>query len=734
GARTLTSALIYANPGATEITVNGSKAVYTVYDKDISFENGYGVAFNDEIGITYGEIYYAPFNVSADPVQVKIAPDSVLFDSEHTDNDNYYIDDVTTDFVKGGRIINERVTDVTLNADPTLRDDTHMPIAYTHGDSINLNRGSVSVTFDSGKVLNDLTFSEVKTATDGMVTVVYNDGGTDVEIENGDKLIRAKNNGVPLKLKVTENMGVTEPETAALSVSKAVMRVVPTASERYYGDENPSFAYKYYIGDTEYTATASEDFIQGVVPPMAYSNAGIKAPVGEYDILLQGGSSTNYEYVLEKGTLTVIKRPFDVLEILSGIPPLTSQIIYENPGQYHLLSGSATCTSGQLSLGNFSAGDDVRITYDALYSSVDDSQPADVSIVNVLLDESYGEGGNYVLRGTPYVSGGGNIYGKQILYVTTVRQPKLDYTYGDKLDISEKGVSIAYDDGSTVPNIAYSDLAAYGVKLTFTDNDGTVTDLSDPAAAEDIELDVNTHDGAYFTLEATSSNKVSKVSTKPIIVSKKPLNVNIGSFRSVYGENHTAFYTYAYNTDDFVNGDYDTDESKTEEGVISTEPTFVCLDRGGRAVSSETDVGTYTITMTGGESDNYRFIYNNGILTVSRRPLVITNILKTKIPELSSRTIFEIEGTEHRLPASAEDGYLEFDDNDYGVSLLTGDKVRINFTAVYYSNDKSSSCPVGIEYNGMDTSYEQSNNYEIDTVNSVKRIEDGGVIHDREIE
>lgn len=746
GAKNLTSDLIYQHRGEPTIVVEGNTAVCTYNNKDITFEDGYGVIFGDEIGITYSSVYDTADIATAGnkPVQVTIVPGSVEFDNAHPNNSNYYIDGVTTDKVTGGRVITDKVKSITLNADPTLRDDNGLPIAYKHGDAIDLNRGDVTIELDSGETFYNIKFNEVKSKTGGLVTIVYNDGEKDVEISDGDRLVRAKNNGVPLRLKAA-GTDITEPETAPLSVLKAPMRVVADDTTKIYGDIIPKFTYKCYLGDDLYEGTNTDDFKNGFTAPSLVAvndddtPINLKSPVGEYEIKASDGECTNYDFIYESGTLTIEKRPLDVLKITKGIPELTSKIIYEQPGQYHALSGSATVLAGQVSLNNLSAGDDVKILYEALYSSTSVLEPAvsqksDVVIANVRIDDEYGQGSNYVLRDRTSSSSDGNIYRKQIANVITVRQPRLSYTYGDTLDVTEKGVSIIYDDGSTVPNVAYGDLASYGITLKFIDNNGTETVIPDKETAAAIMVDVNTHSGAYYTLEAATVNNVPVVKTYPIVVNKKTLDINVHNATSIYGENHSEKFTFEYDKNDFVDGDYDNENNAPVSGVITTAPTFVCKDRGGNDVSERTSVGTYTIGMEGAESDNYKFVYNNGALTIGRRPLVITDIMKVKIPELSSKTIFEIEGEEHRLPSSAENEYMTFDANAYGDSLLTGDKVRVNFTAVYYSVTKNAKAPVGIEYNGMDDSYEQSGNYEVNTTDSVKRIEDGGVIYDREIE
>lgn len=706
GIPTLTSEIIYHNGGVAPVTISNNAAE----NADMTLE---GIINSDDVGITYSAIYNS---IDAnEAVEIGIA--DVVFDTLHVDNDNYKIVEAPST-ATGGAILEEQVIDVKITADPVLRDDNNQPIQYTYGDPINLKRGAVTVKYDSGREITNVKFNQLASITEGKVKLVYTDAD-ETPAADGDILHVSKHNGKSIKLKVTSEATVTEPKTAAIVVNKSVITVTARDDERYYGDENPvlKFDYSGFVnGDDE----NSPNFRLDLVEPKISCDAVVKSPINDYEIKLSGGSSANYSFSLVNATLTVKKRPLDIEEITNGIPVLTSKIIHDNPQLVHKLSGTAINTAGQVNLGNLSYGDAVKLTYNVTYTSITEAHNILINISDFELDDSYGESNNYVIRNKPATTMGGNIYEKQIIAVEVTNQPKLEYVYGETLDLSGKGVRILYDDGSIVSNVAFDELADYNIAITCIDNEGNVT-----AARTGDKLTVPLHNGAIMTLTPTTTlPNVHSVNTRPIVVSKKPLTVNIASISSVYGEDPKVKFAYDYNAGDFEYGE--TKESP-EFADNLTNPTFICLEKDGTTTVSETsNVGSYTIAMTGAQSDNYRFVYDNGTLTITKRKIVINNIT-SGIPELTSEIIFNNPGEIHKLDASADNNSLEYS------NLVNNDRIRILYKAVYYSEAANTTCDIGVEYVSMDNSYDRSGNYEIDTENSVRTITDGGKIHDKEI-
>ncbi|MCC8169463.1 MAG: YDG domain-containing protein, partial [Oscillospiraceae bacterium] len=704
----LTSEIIYANGRKTPINITGA-AEYTTVKQDMTVT---GIINNDEIGITFDAVYNSI--TSAETVDVGI--ENVAFDGSHAKNSNYEITSYPLS-ASGGIIAEEQITSVTITKDPTLRDDNNLPIQYTYGDNLNLDRGAITVEYDNGKVLSGVKFSEIETETDGKIELVYDDGN-DTPASDNEVLYASYHDGKAIKLKVTSEADVVEPSTEKLTVNKAEITVTAENLERYYGDKNPTLEFEYsgfVNGDNE----TSDGFTLELEKPVISCAAVAKSPVGEYDITLTGGSSANYSFKLVPAVLTVNKRPLDIMAITGGVPALTAKIMYEEPQLIHRLDGVAINTAGQMSLNNLSAGDTVKITYTAMYTSTTSAENVTVNISNIALDESYGESGNYELVNVPSTAYCGNIYEKQISMVEITSQPKLEYTYGELLDLSEDGVRITYNSGEVFSNVAYSDLASYGVDLVCTDANGTTLSASDVN-----KLTVDDYTGAYLTLiPQTTLSNISSPSTKTITVNKKAIDINISDVSSVYGEDPTAQFEFEYDAEDFVYGET---ESSAEFTDSLTEPEFVCIEKDGTtAVNSYTNVGTYTISMKNASSANYSFVYHNASLVISKRPLKIVNITDG-IPALTSDIIYETDGTVYKIDAEAVNSQLELE------NLVNNDSVKIKYRAVYRSETPTSSCNVEVEYLSMDDDYGKSGNYEIDAVNSAASV-GGGTVYDREI-
>ena len=99
--------------------------------------------------------------------------------------------------------------------------------------------------------------------------------------------------------------------------------------------------------------------------------------------------------------------------------------------------------------------------------------------------------------------------------------------------------------------------------------------------------------------ESFSTKVVYRYTIKPA-----QLKVSVNNASRVYGEDNPSF-TISYSG--FVNGD--NDNALTKRPVATTTAT------------AGSNVGTYPITVSGGEAKNYEFVYNQGELTVTKAAL-----------------------------------------------------------------------------------------------------------------
>ncbi len=106
----------------------------------------------------------------------------------------------------------------------------------------------------------------------------------------------------------------------------------------------------------------------------------------------------------------------------------------------------------------------------------------------------------------------------------------------------------------------------------------------------------------------SADNYLLSISDGTITVGKKDLEVTADSLTVTYGDELPSI-TLSYKG--FIDGDTAT--------ALDVAPTATCSYEMGT-----TGVGTFDITVSGGESANYNFIYKSGTLTVSQRKATIT--------------------------------------------------------------------------------------------------------------
>jgi gliding motility-associated-like protein len=84
-----------------------------------------------------------------------------------------------------------------------------------------------------------------------------------------------------------------------LSISKASLTATADNKQKFYGDENPE-------NTITYTGFVNGDGPTSITEPGASTTATTTSPLGDYPIVLTGGSATNYTLTLQPGTLSII--------------------------------------------------------------------------------------------------------------------------------------------------------------------------------------------------------------------------------------------------------------------------------------------------------------------------------------------------------------------------------------------------------------------------------------------
>ena len=182
------------------------------------------------------------------------------------------------------------------------------------------------------------------------------------------------------------------------------------------------------------------------------------------------------------------------------------------------------------------------------------------------------------------------------------------------------GVPVNYDLG----DITAGTLSVTPAPLTIKANDAARQYYSDnPTFSYTCNGFVNGEDESVLTTKpvlSTSAEKTSNVGTYEIKASgaesqnysisfvngtlnitPRTLIASVGNYQRAYNEENP---TFEVNYNGFVGNE--------DEKVLNAKPT------ASTTATKTSDVGTYPITVSGGDADNYTFTYTNGVLTVNK--------------------------------------------------------------------------------------------------------------------
>ncbi|MGN0108186.1 MAG: MBG domain-containing protein, partial [Hominilimicola sp.] len=661
-----------------------------------------GIINDDIVRVNYKTEY--PNNTPAKNVTVSIKDMTV--DEEYERSRNYTIGENKMTSSSQGEVLDKLLTGINVKQQP--------PRQYTYGQKYSYNKGvtNIGLSFDNTQTITGLCVGDM--ADYGItLEVLDKDGNVMNETISEDlKLTVPKHNGMVVTLVPPEPQAtqfqIPKKKLVAVEVLKKEMRVKADNLHRVYGDANPELTFQYNSDDFAYDENETHpDFTESLVPPNISILAKQSSNVGVYSIFLTGGSHDNYTFIRTDGSLEITQRPIDIISIDKGLPELTAKEIAKNPdAAEYVLSGSAT--RSQLTAENVYSNDDFKITYDAVYKSKEKNDNYTVEIRNVKLDESYEKGQNYSLRSVPSEAAGGVIHEKNVESYSIVEQPKLEYTYGEKLDLNTGKVHIDYDNGESV-DVNFAQLADNNIDLQYV---YIIDAISGVTVTNGDAVNVPDYTDNLMMLIPKSIYNLSYQYTDTFTVHKKSMNISVVNTESVYGDKPV--FEYEYDSDDFVNG-----ESKDSESFVRNlvSPRVIC------SATNKSDIGNYDVNLENAKSNNYEFTYTPGKHTIKQRGIEIKSI-NANIPPLTSAIIREQPGSIHRIDSAAVNEDMTLN------NLVWDDSVRITYKAVYSSIEPTESYVVGIEDVNLDNSFGKSANYKLDRVPSTAG---GGRIYDKEI-
>ena len=504
------------------------------------------------------------------------------------------------------------------------------------------------------------------------------------KIENGKIVpLKAGSTTLTLSQKASKNYTAAS-KTIKISVNKAPLTVTADNATRPYGSANPTFTLSYtgfVNGETE-AALA--------VKPTATCSATSTSPAGTYDITAAGGKSDNYSFSYKKGTLTITSSSVQIsispigekkygdaaFDLQATSPNQETPITYtvadptvariDNGRVTILKAGSTTITARQAASANYgeaSASTPLVIKKASLTASVNNATRR-YGEENPAFSFSYkgfvnGET-ETVLAVKPSASC--NATAKSIVgtydIVTTGNGSDENY------DISctsgtltiEKALLTAtveqttrrYGEENPTFALIYKGFANNETESVLTSPPSATCNASPVSPAGKYDITVNGGNDENYEIECINSS---------LVVEKAVLTVTADNATRRYGEGNPVF-SFSYKG--FVNGE--------TEAVLAVKPTATC------EATPVSQAGKYDISISGGNDENYDFIYIKGILTVevSSLELTFSDFGEKSYGDAPFALQVSSPNTETPIVFSIEDGSIARIDNGVVTLLKAG--------------------------------------------------------------
>lgn len=425
----------------------------------------------------------------------------------------------------------------------------------------------------------------------------------------------------PIIATLTTKNYETSITNGTLTIMKAPLKVNVNDATRKYGEANPDFT-------CTYSGFVNGDNVSvlGETPEFS-TTATASSDVGTYAISASL-IAKNYDAQVNEGTLTITKAPLNV-------------IINDASREYGEDNPSFSCSY----LGFVNGDNQTSIDESPEYKTTA-TRSSNVGQYNITASVSAKNYEANVTAGTLTIT-------KAPLAVTAedamreygVDNPVFNLTYdglklGEQLPVMESQIIVSTTARKDSPVGKYSIIPSGGVAKnysmsyfngTLTVSPAIITVKANPASkkygeenpsfsysliGKKVSTDQLTTE-PQFECNATKGSAVGEYAIKPygavmpnydifyengmLSVEKRLLSVSTQNHSRKYGDNNPVF-TLSY--DGFVN-------DENEENLL-IKPTATCV------ASKTSDVGNYPIVVSGGESDNYSFAYNNGMLSITQ--------------------------------------------------------------------------------------------------------------------
>jgi hypothetical protein len=419
-------------------------------------------------------------------------------------------------------------------------------------------------------------------------------------------------------------------QSGTLSVTKAVLTVIPEDKVRTYGAADPKFTARYegfVLGDNESVLTKQ---------PVFATTATVSSPVGIYAIIASGTEAANYEFNYASGSLTVAKAKLTIIvlnktraygspnpvlgvrysgfvlgenaAVLTKQPMLTTIATTTTAvGTYPVMAGGAEADNYSISYVNGT----MQITKASLKIIANDQNrpygsPDPILTVRY---EGFVLGQNEAaLTVKPKASTKANINSPVGAYEITVsgasaRNYNITYQSGT-LAVTKAQLNIVAEDKVRTYGAADPKFTVRYEGFVLGDNESVLTKKPVLATTAAITSPV----GRYVVLAsgAEAANYEINYTSGALTVEKARLNVIVLNKTRTYGSPNPVLnvrYT------GFVLGE--------TSAVLTKQPSLTTI------ATTTTAVGIYPVMVGGAEANNYSMAYVNGTIQITRAPLKI---------------------------------------------------------------------------------------------------------------
>ena len=416
-----------------------------------------------------------------------------------------------------------------------------------------------------------------------------------------------------------------------LTINKANLSITADNKTREYGDTNPALTYTFGTFKNGQSSAVLGSLPTISTTAIATTNAGSSA------ITLAGGSDSNYNYVFTNGTLTITKATLtataqNAARDYGDANPALS-VVYtgfknsETQGVIDTLATVSTTANATTNAGtavisatgandnnyNFTYVNGVLTINKANLAVTADNKTREYGDANPALTYTFGTFKNgetsSVLSTLPIIATTAiGTTGVGTAAITLSGGSNSNYTYVftngvmtiTKATLTATAQNAARDYGDTNP--------ALTIGYTGFKNGETATVIDTLATASTSAISTTNAGTAVISVTGANDNNYNFIYVNGVLtIDKANLAVTADNKTRQYGDANPAL-TYTFGT--FKNGE--------TSSVLSSLPTIATI------ALATTNVGTSTITLSGGSDTNYNYVFNNGTLTITKADLTIS--------------------------------------------------------------------------------------------------------------